>query len=31
MDENTKFTIKDYREMLYTEIIDKKKNDKKKW
>ena len=25
MDENTKFTIKDYREMLYKDISEKKK------
>jgi mitogen-activated protein kinase 15 len=31
MDENTKFTIKDYREMLYSEINEKKKIEKKRW
>ncbi len=30
MDENTKFTIKDYREMLYREISDKKKETRQK-
>ena len=29
MDENTKFTIKDYREMLYLEIMKKKKESRK--
>ena len=31
MDENTKFSIKDYREMLYREIINKTKESKKIW
>lgn len=31
MDENTKFTIKDYREMLYLEIMKKKKESRKQW
>ena len=29
MDENTKFTIRDYREMLYNEIMCKKKETRK--
>ena len=31
MDENTKFSIKDYREMLYREIMNKKKENRKVW
>lgn len=31
MDENTKFSIKDYREMLYNEIMNKKKETRKVW
>lgn len=31
MDENTKFSIKDYREMLYREIMNKKKENRKIW
>jgi hypothetical protein len=31
MDENTKFAIKDYREMLYQEIMSKKKESRKVW
>ena len=31
MDENTKYTIKDYREMLYQQIIKSKKEIRRKW
>jgi len=31
MDENTKFSIKDYREMLYKNITDHKREIRKKW
>ena len=31
MDENTKFSIKDYREMLYKNILNGKKEVRKKW
>lgn len=30
MDENTKYTIKDYREMLYKNIAEKKKETREK-
>ncbi len=31
MDDNTKFSIKDYREALYSDITKRKKEQRKKW